>query len=221
MKLNNKGMTLVELLISIVLIGVVLLFLFQLLLDIKDETDNNNFAYNNQVQRAEAIYTIQSDINKHSIVNITEVVSQEYNAYGYVIKIYFDNNKYAVIYPSKETTSEKDKYYLNYLSYDGIKYAWEMKDAIFSEKGYLTYDFGYNYTYIKINMPIYNAIFNPYNCDDTNDQCSYNNQVDDIEITKTEFVSNINIDQLGSNESKGIRAYTFGNYIFNSLSNQS
>ena len=49
MKLNNKGMTLVELLISIALIGIVLTFLFQMLNDLHLETENNNYAYNNQI----------------------------------------------------------------------------------------------------------------------------------------------------------------------------
>ena len=55
--LNNKGMSLMEILVSIILISVVLVFLFELLIDLKNESKNNDYASNNQINRMEIIYT--------------------------------------------------------------------------------------------------------------------------------------------------------------------
>ena len=73
MKLNNKGITLTELLITIVLVGIVLLFLFQLLIDIKGETETNTFAYNNQYNRTESLYKIEEDIRKNDLTGVFQL----------------------------------------------------------------------------------------------------------------------------------------------------
>ena len=61
MRLSNKGMSLMELLISIALVGVVLVFIFQLLVDLKDEKETNNFVYDNQLNRIQAIKVVEDD----------------------------------------------------------------------------------------------------------------------------------------------------------------
>lgn len=62
MRLNKKGMTLVELIISVALLSVVLGFLFKIMLDVKYEDDEAGFAIANQVNRAEIIKEIQNDL---------------------------------------------------------------------------------------------------------------------------------------------------------------
>ena len=76
MKLNNKGMTLMELLISIVLESIVVIFLLQLLNDLEHETKNNNYAYNNQVNRFDLVYTIKKDFQKYNLVGVKDVSSE-------------------------------------------------------------------------------------------------------------------------------------------------
>ncbi len=63
MQLNKKGVTLVEVIVSISLISVILLFLYQLIATVNYERDGQNFAVNNQLQRTEIIKTI----NQHFI----------------------------------------------------------------------------------------------------------------------------------------------------------
>ena len=60
-KMNNKGSTLLELIISIALISVILVFMVRLLVDLNDSETNNKYAKKNQVIRAEILRTIEND----------------------------------------------------------------------------------------------------------------------------------------------------------------
>jgi len=98
MKLNNKGMTLVELIISVALISVVVGFLFKVVLDVKYEKDNPGYASNNQINRAEIIKTIQSELLAYGLNEVS--VDSSKNNLEFILtngnKITFDitsNNK--------------------------------------------------------------------------------------------------------------------------------
>ena len=71
-KLNNKGTTLIELIISIVLISVVIIFMFRLIIDLNNEQENNDFAVENQINRAEVIRFISDDLTNKTLVSITD-----------------------------------------------------------------------------------------------------------------------------------------------------
>lgn len=63
--MNKRGVTLIEVLISVGLIATVVLFLFNLLLDVQYETEHGTYAKKNQVNRITIIKTIEEDfINK-------------------------------------------------------------------------------------------------------------------------------------------------------------
>jgi len=182
MKLNNKGMSLMELLVSIVLIGIVLTFLFQMLVDLKNETTTNNYAYNNQVNRTEAIYTIEKDLLKYALVGVEDKSSDNLK-----ISFYYEKNdilKEAILsidsYTSKDVLGEDiTKYYLRYTSISGEKYSWEMKGAEVDPCGLFTYyvDSNSNNYYMKLNIYLYNIVYH-----DKNNRYR-NNVIDDIEIT--------------------------------------
>ena len=183
MKLNNKGMTLMELLVSIVLVGIVLTFLFQLLTDVEHETENNNYAYNNQVNRTDVIYTIGKDLQKFSLVGVKDASADG----KLVIEFHYIKGQktHAAILKSdyKVYTDElgdtKTKYYLRYTSYSGEKYSWEMKGAELDPCATFNYyiDSSSDNYYFKLNIPIYNSVYHERNNKDKN------NAVDDIEIT--------------------------------------
>ena len=183
MKLNNKGMSLMELLVSIVLVGIVLTFLFQLLVDLKNETDNNNYAYNNQVNRTEAIYTIEQDLNKYALLGVED----KSTGGNIIINFYFrkgTDTKTAVLNTATSTSTnefgiEDTKYYLRYTSVDAVKYSWEMKGADIDPCGSFNYyidSASANY-YFKMNIYLYNSVYHERN------NKNKNNAVDDIEIT--------------------------------------
>lgn len=70
MKLNKKGMSLAELIIAVGLISIVIVFLYSLLSDLKNEITNSDFALNNQLTRYEIIKTVQNDMLGEQIKEI-------------------------------------------------------------------------------------------------------------------------------------------------------
>lgn len=71
--LNKKGMTLLEIIISIALISVVMLFLFSLLNDIQYESKHSSYAKDFLVSRATIIKDVQEDILNNNITNVMPV----------------------------------------------------------------------------------------------------------------------------------------------------
>ena len=69
--LNKKGTTLAEVIISIALISVVLVFMIRLLIDLNNMETNTNFASANQITRAEIIRMIGNDLND---LELTQVI---------------------------------------------------------------------------------------------------------------------------------------------------
>ena len=168
MKLSNKGISLIELLISIVLIGVVLIFMFQLMVDLKNETNNNDFAYNNQVNRTEVIYNIQNDLLLYTLEGI-----EDKSAENIEIVFYFKglnerkSSKLTSTYETKTNilNEEEKTYYLTYESVIGEKHKWEMKGAAIDPCGMFTYyidGLSDNY-YIKLNINLYNYVYHSRN----------------------------------------------------------
>lgn len=76
MKFNKKGTSLAELIVSVALISVVMIFMFRLLLDLNNEQVNNDFAIDNQIIRAEIIRMIENDLNDKKIFEINDVSSE-------------------------------------------------------------------------------------------------------------------------------------------------
>lgn len=191
MKLNNKGLTLVELLISIVLTGIVLAFLFNLLVDLKDETDNSDFAYNNQVNRLEVIYAVQKELIQYPLAGIQDL-SVNNN-----IRINFYYRKGGMIKTSVLSTDKTpgsilsdDKYYIRYTNINEETTTWLMKGASIDKCGMFTFliDSTTNNYYFHLNIPLYNSVYNEKN------NSNNNNTVDDIEISYTGSASTLTSD---------------------------
>lgn len=175
MKLNNRGISLMELLVSIILISIVLVFLFQILTDLKDETSNNDYAYNNQINRMEIIKTIEDDLTKYDLIGIKD----ETEDLGY-IKITFDYHpEESNLQSSLMIKRNNDKDVVTYTNVLGEKNSWTMQTAEIDKCYEFTYykDDSSKKHYLKIQIPIYSK---PYH-EDNNDK--KNNPVDDIEIT--------------------------------------
>ncbi len=62
MKINNKGVTIVELLVSLALLSVVLMFLYNLLSNVTFEKNTDFIANSNQANRIDIIITIENDL---------------------------------------------------------------------------------------------------------------------------------------------------------------
>lgn len=91
MKLNNKGITLVELIISISLISIVIMFLFRLLVDIRYSENSTDFNRANQQTRAIILKTIQEDFLERKLIGL---VDRSQNEGEFVVEFsYKDNTK--------------------------------------------------------------------------------------------------------------------------------
>jgi len=67
--MNKKGITLVEIIISIGLVSVVMIFLFNLLVDMNYEEVHASFSKINQLSRASIIQTIQNDFKDYHLTD--------------------------------------------------------------------------------------------------------------------------------------------------------
>lgn len=170
--MNKKGFTLMELIISIGLISIVIMFLFNLLSDVKSSENNNDFNRVNQQTRAIILKTIQEDLTSKKLIGL----NPQYNNGTNQVKITF---KFA--FESGKTTNEKDLIIdTDYIIYDdkvnNIKEKWNIEKqgtVTYINKSCLGYtyndEFSDNYFSFKINIPIV-----------VNEQSA--NVIDDIEI---------------------------------------
>lgn len=70
MELNKKGITLVEIIISIALISIVLIFLFSLLVDVKDMNDEASINSDYLINKALILKNIEEDLSKENNVTL-------------------------------------------------------------------------------------------------------------------------------------------------------
>lgn len=142
--LNQKGVTLLELLVSIGLMATVLLFLFNLLVDLQYNSNHHSYAKKNQVNRLTIIKTIQDDfIDKK--VDLTRIISN------------FSSNHTLVI-PFQDGTSKLLEVKEDYIRYgndkwlisrenNGIKYDTSRLSVAISSNAN-------QYRYLKITIPV-------------------------------------------------------------------
>lgn len=70
--MSKKGFTMTELIVSIAIIAVVMIFLVNLLVDIRYDNKNELYDTKNQINRAEILKTIQNDLDGKNITSITD-----------------------------------------------------------------------------------------------------------------------------------------------------
>ena len=100
-KLNNKGNTLIELIISIALMSVVLVSMVRLLVDLNNTNTNSVYAKNNEVVRSEIIRAIETDLNNYKLSNINDLSNEE-SAGAVKINLIF-KERHAIITAKKNT----------------------------------------------------------------------------------------------------------------------
>ena len=69
--MNNKGTTLVEVLVSVVLIAIVMIFIFNLLSDLKNEDYLSNYRTQDSLNRTELIHLVENDFINMELLNVT------------------------------------------------------------------------------------------------------------------------------------------------------
>ena len=112
MKINNKGVTIVELLVSLALLSVVLMFLYNLLSNVTFEKNTDFIANSNQANRIDIIITIENDL---ILDNNIEIDKNQTTENRLVLK---GTKTYKII-----ITENTLAYYVN----DSIQNTWKIK----------------------------------------------------------------------------------------------
>ena len=163
-KMNNKGSTLLELIISIALISVILVFMVRLLVDLNDSETNNKYAKKNQVIRAEILRTIENDLQNKIITNIRDNSTTS----NLIITFKFDGNKESNI------NVLKDK--LTYKNTAGKTRTWTLKEGDFDiTQSPVDFNQDENIYSLIIDIPVYTT--NEFNTKNNN------NLLDDILVS--------------------------------------
>ena len=114
MKINNKGVTIVELLVSLALLSVVLMFLYNLLSNVTFEKNTDFIANSNQANRIDIINTIENDLILDNNIEITSIDDKN------LVLILKGNQNYKIEIKNDENTLA---YYVN----DSIQNTWKIK----------------------------------------------------------------------------------------------
>ena len=114
MKLNNKGVTIVELLVSLALLSVVLMFLYNLLSNVTFEKNTDFIANSNQANRIDIINTIENDLILDNNIEITSIDDKN------LVLILKGNQNYKIEIKNDENTLA---YYVN----NSIQNTWKIK----------------------------------------------------------------------------------------------
>lgn len=85
MKRDNRGMTIIEILVSICMIGLVLLLLFSMLAQIRHEDSNNNIQSNFIINQSTFIKAIEEDIVNYGVVSVSPCSLADANISSYTV----------------------------------------------------------------------------------------------------------------------------------------
>jgi prepilin-type N-terminal cleavage/methylation domain-containing protein len=114
--MKNKGFTMTELMVSIVIIAVVMVFLTRLLVDVRYDFSNELYDTSNTINRAEIIKTVQNDMNGKIITGINDNDSSDNKL---IINLITSDNSTGTI------TVQKD--YFTYKTINGDTKKWKLE----------------------------------------------------------------------------------------------
>ena len=141
MKKNNQGFTLIELIVSITLISLIMVFMFSLLSDITFEKDDEFFASKNQEIRQEMINIISKAARYNYQINDLTEYSNPLKMFKFKTtslsaskKTYTSSDNVTSIEFGDKTnnhklTIDKTKNQIRFLSADNYNYAWTLKQG--------------------------------------------------------------------------------------------
>ena len=175
MKLNNRGVTLIELIVSVVLVTVIMGLMYKLILDVNNMQNNDTFASKNQLKRNEIIKTIENDLINEDIINI-EATKEENDRT--IIKFYYIDSDHCYILSIKK----------NILTWTKTGGSNARKWTIDEDNGY-----SFNHQRISVNTKVQGDVYSllmdieVYTDNSANSNCDdcRNNPIDDIIISYT------------------------------------
>lgn len=159
--MNNKGFTIIELLVSIALISVVMVFMMELLFDLQYEQSDNFIAVSNQETRFEIIDFAEKKIFK------TDGIKNIQNKNGELLIKDSSNN---VIYKIKITNTN-----FSFLQNDLVLRQWDINNATMDTNIICNDNIAGSYYGVLCKIKVYT--------ENINNSSLNNNILDDIEIS--------------------------------------
>lgn len=148
-KRKKNGFTMVELMVSIFITAIVMIFLVRVLLDVRYDSTNEIYNSANQINRAEIIKTIEQDLNNRVL---------KYVGYsGGVYTFYVDNCT------TKATlaitgSNAKSGITFTYTPVSGTAKSWKMKynnvESFVSDKNNVKFNMSYGYGSYILDIPV-------------------------------------------------------------------
>ena len=160
MRLNNRGISIIELIISLILMSIVVFMMYNLVFKINDLHLNAGFAINNQSNRIEIIKTIENDWISNHLVD----VEKNNNQFTFT----FIDGKYSYL----NLYSENESDYIEYIIPSEEKKKWLISGG---KINYSKIDLCQSDNVLKLNIVI--------NTNDELNNNTYNNTLDDISLT--------------------------------------
>ena len=105
--IGRRGITLIEFIVSVALIAIVMVFFFNLLVDVQYTSKNGTFASDNQLNRASIVRTIMDDFTVKGLVGITD--SSTYDDLRLTFQ-FQDGSSKALIVQDKSVLYEDEKW---------------------------------------------------------------------------------------------------------------
>lgn len=144
MKMNNKGLTLIEMLATIILIGIVSSLLFSLINIVKREEVNSQSSYQYELNKLKFLREIQNDLRENELLSLSdESINEEL-----IIKFVFNNMTTYL-----KTNQDTFEYYKNNQLSNTLTFT---KDIHIDKCASFTYkeDIENNNYYFMINIPL-------------------------------------------------------------------
>ena len=98
MKLNNKGFSLVEMLVSISILSIVIIFMMHLFINIRNIYISNNEEFEYEILKSRVIKNISNDLNNNKLISYEKVNNKEvilhFEDGSKIIKITDNNIRY-------------------------------------------------------------------------------------------------------------------------------
>lgn len=133
-KINNKGLSIVELIISISLILIVMLFMFRLINQISYEKNNNYIAFNNQEIRIEIIDAIEELLEK---IEVSSIITNDnsikfVNSSNRVLYTIVVQNDIISIYDKEVLSNPLNKWIINDGTFGSLNCKYNEKNKLYS-----------------------------------------------------------------------------------------
>lgn len=171
-KLNNKGLTLIELIVSIALVSVVMIFLYRLLANVQYDRDEEFFASKNQEQKIEITNYMQGRLRFDNDTVYIRAVDDTDNNLTFTLS---SGVQYQMTVKDDKKTLEIKN---TDASYGGVLRTWTIEQGTLGKPSCEGHDIALDsgaYAPVECTIPIYTL--NNSNVE------SNNNTLDDIVIT--------------------------------------